>query len=131
MIKVTAQQRANAIEARDVMWPSVPESNVTSGLSLWRDDYRPMEPPTCGTVACFGGWCEWYPPFRMQLSVSSPKVASWDAIVGLYGPSDDPNIDGLLDPRGSHCADQGFRGSDHALVLRRINWLIKNSKVDA
>jgi hypothetical protein len=31
------------------------------------------EPPTCGTVACFGGWAEWHGPFRQQLGLSPDK----------------------------------------------------------
>ena len=50
-IKVTAQQRANAIEARDVMWPSVPAKNVVNRLYPWRLGSA-HEAPTCGTAAC-------------------------------------------------------------------------------
>ena len=49
-IKVTAQQRANAIEARDVMWPSVPAKNVVNRLYPWRLGSA-HEAPTCGTAA--------------------------------------------------------------------------------
>lgn len=123
-IKVTAQQRANAIEARDVMWPSVPLENVFSGLALWRSNDRATDPPTCGTVACFGGWSEWWPPFKTQIENSGASVGyEWNGVVRLFGDTS------IVCTRGLHPADQGFEGGDHAVVLNRLNWLIENSEV--
>ena len=131
-IKVTAQQRANAIEARDVMWPSVPSENVATWLVSWRTDST-HEVPTCGTVACFGGWCAWWPSFQAQgvqacEHTGAPKLfgkscSHRDASNELFGTED------MLFPRGTHTADIGFSGTDHMLVTTRLNWLIKNSVV--
>lgn len=135
MIKfpVTAQQRANAIEARDVMWPSVPIQNVVKRLGTWREG-RTLDaqtPPDCGTVACFGGWCAWWPAYRNQGiladSVGAPvtKYGDWASAASwqLFG---DPT---LFSARGACHSDRDFKGSDHALVTNRLNWLIRNSKV--
>lgn len=129
-IKVTALQRANALEALNVMWPSVPEENVIERLSNWRLNEMLVKPPTCGTIACFGGWSEWWPPFRKQLGLAPDfGDAYWGAVSGLFGPSDHPYIDSLLFARGGHVADEGFTGNDHALVTNRLKWLIANSEV--
>lgn len=126
-IKVTAQQRANALEALNVMWPSVPEENVAHRLVYWRSDGDYSVAPTCGTLACFGGWTEWWPPFREQLGQDG--LATWDTIAGLFGPASSQEINNLFAPRTGHPADTGFEGTDHALVSNRLRWLIKNSEV--
>jgi hypothetical protein len=124
-IQVTAQQRANALEALNVMWPSVPERNVYPNLSEWRLDscYNQAH---CGTVACFGGWCEVWPNFRQQAGLSYKNIwDSWERLAALFSR----NGENLFAPRGGHPADAGFSGTDHALVTNRLNWLIANSEV--
>lgn len=134
-IQVTAQQRANAIEARDVMWPSVPPENVISGLYWWRDGIGAHQKPDCGTVACFGGWCAWWPSFRRQGVVADPSgaavVDSGDGSSVRFADKHLFGDDHVFDPRRSHPADKEFVGTDHALVLNRLNWLIENSEVMA
>jgi len=133
-IKVTRRQRGNAIEARDVMWPSVPQENVSGGLCEWREDHgHESNPPTCGTIACFGGWCQHWPRFQTQyrgnrsLHPGRP-VGFWqigESAEKLFG---DPLI---FNMRGAHPADKlGVMSlSDHDLVTQRLNWLIENSEV--
>jgi hypothetical protein len=53
--KITAEQHARLLEARDVMWPSVPEENVYPDLVWWSAGAN--RKTTCNTIACFGGWC--------------------------------------------------------------------------
>lgn len=138
--KVTQQQRNNALEALHVMWPSVPKKNVYKKLLNWRqrttlngehDDYYAA--PTCGTVACFGGWCEWWPNFRAQIGIKPDEArsAGWHEVTALFGDDSNEAIDNLLSMRGVHIADDGFVGSDHAMVSNRLRWLIDNSKVIA
>lgn len=129
-IKVTAQQRANAIEARDVMWPSVPAENVAHSLYTWRVGEKGNDTPTCGSVACFGGWCAWWPSFQAQgvtaTWTGAPQLRDKQgAAVGktLFGE------DSMFSVRGIHTADRNFRGTSHELVTKRLNWLIKNSVV--
>lgn len=130
MIRVTKQQRANAIEARDVMWPSVPPENVMPELGSWRRGGRGK--PTCGTVACFGGWCAWWPPFREQgigcnwagaPTTQNPHVMAADE--QLFGERE------MFSIRGYCPADATASKSctDHELVTHRLNWLIANSEV--
>lgn len=128
MIRVTKQQRANAIEARDVMWPSVPPENVIPELASWRRGRRGR--PDCGSVACFGGWCAWWPSFRAQGVRSNAFGApvfrgDFGASSTLFGSSD------LFVPRGSSSSDvhAPYRCTDHELVTYRLNWLIENSEV--
>jgi len=137
-ILVTKKQRANLLDAIIRMWPSVPEANVVHYLSTWRGKEPAMQVPTCGTTACFGGWCEWWPPFRKQIGLRAPKSgeklvygnqAGWHDITRLFGPMTEDNVDRLLAPRGCHPSDLGFSGTDHALVANRLQWLFHNSVV--
>lgn len=134
-IEVTPQQRANALEALKVMWPSVPDENVYRELAWWRAGAS-HGAPDCGTVACFGGWCAWWPAFQAQGIVAhasgAPSTPSGSGTFGtsqfLFGQED------MFAPRDGHPADKTaggdqYKGSDHALVLRRLRWLIRNSKV--
>lgn len=136
-IKVTAQQRANAVEALTVMWPSVPAANVAHKLSTWRAYNEERNgPPTCGTHACFGGWCAWWPSFRTQgvTSDSTGAPVMGRAIDGgvarkLFGAKF------LFDYRSflrAHRADHNTELlTDHELVTHRLQWLIDNSEVIA
>ncbi len=137
LIEVTAQQRANAVEALTVMWPSVPEANVAPKLLEWRPSDDALEnrnsPPTCGTVACFGGWVECWPTFREQLELSG-YFNDWDELLTLFGDGLEYTSEygfryDLFAIRGDHVADAHFTGSDHALVANRLRWLIANSFV--
>jgi len=135
-IQVTAQQRANALDALNNMWPSVPAKNVVRGLKVWRGgrEKDKATQPSCGSVACFGGWCAWWPNFKAQgLQVDDrgmPYVpgAERSAAVVLFGHF------GLFYARGNGYQreemDRGFvRGTDHQLVTHRLKWLIENSEV--
>lgn len=128
-IKVTAKQRENAHEALR-MWATVPPENVYPELSYWRMD-RSNAPPECGTVACFGGWCAWWPEFARQ----GVKVGAfgWPTITRREGYGTAGYLFGaeqLFYPRASGCAaDRVFAGTDHELVTHRLNWLIANSEV--
>lgn len=135
-IKVTAQQRANAIEARDVLWPSVNPDTVVRGLRTWYEN----ESTHCGTHACFGGWCALHPPFKNQGLCRTPgRVTYRDPVTGLTGPtSGDDILFGdceMFDARGGHPADHQIpyimsrEVTDHELVTHRLNWLIENSEV--
>lgn len=131
-IRVTARQRANAVEARNVMWPSVPPENVANWLSSWRLDST-SEVPTCGTVACFGGWCAWWPSFQAQ-GVQSCGGTGAPELLGKFASSRHVSNElfgsqDMFFTRGDHTADIGFTGTDHKLVTTRLNWLIKNSVV--
>lgn len=145
-IQVTARQRANAIEARDIMWPSVPPENVYPKLGWYRKDpgvpthnsigirgneIYILKPPSCETLACFSGWCAWWPPYHrqgVQSSIVGSAVipennSSLYATYTLFGDCD------LSSCRDGHVADREFKGTDHELVTHRLNWLIKNSEV--
>lgn len=126
-IKVTQQQRDNAVEALTVMWPSVPPENVSPRLEMYRDSLK-MD---CGSHACFGGWCAVYPTFvgqglhfgRYGLPAIGDELGGEPCADALFGD------DLLFFERGVYPSDWGFRGSDHALVTHRLNWLIENSEV--
>jgi len=133
-IQVTAQQRANALDALNNMWPSVPPENVKKHLSWWREDRESNHtntPPDCGAVACFGGWCAWWPAFRAQgvtsSSIGAPRLkgSPFSVATVLFGDFT------MFYPSGEHEGDGGpkYRGTDHELVTKRLNWLIQNSEV--
>jgi hypothetical protein len=133
-IKVTAQQRTNAIEARDVMWPSVPPENVYENLLHFGNGFGDVMPEKvdCKTVACFGGWCAIWPEFARQGMVVVRGIPCFgghfgvDAAIGLFGA-------GIFAVRGRFQHDDRFQLggwiTDHELVTRRLNWLIENSEV--
>lgn len=125
-IQVTAQQRANAIEARDVVWPSVPKKNVARGLGAFTVGEHSRT--DCGTVACGGGWiCRW-PAFRAQgAGVDAEGIPTWNGETyvgglarGLFGVSTWLLFDARRDNE---------RGTDHEVFARRLRVLIKNSVV--
>lgn len=130
-IKVTAQQRKNAREAQR-MWATVPTKNVIPSLRAWREDVAGSRPPTCGTTACFGGWCAWWPAFR-QLGITAgyggqPRLLGADGFhvaAMLFG------WEGLFEPRMCLPIDKDFVGDDHALIAHRLEWLITHSEVGA
>lgn len=140
MFKVTPLQRANALEARDRMWPEVEAKMVN--LESWRSegpDADYSKRPDCGSTACFGGWVAWWPAFRAQGVTASPDTGepmmgdpdeSFPSIVAekLFGDRE------LFKSSYRHEADwKGLPGvnspSDHELVANRLDWLIENSEV--
>lgn len=135
-IQVTPQQRANALEALNVFWPSVKPEQVADRLRFWREDEDEQvdyldQPPGCGTVACFGGWLEWHTPFRAQLGLAPDKgEADFEDLCGLFGTSGSSEWLNIFAERGRlFPADEGFDGTDHELVSHRLRWLIENSEV--
>ena len=140
---VSARQRANALEALNVMWPSVPVDNVAPALRFWRDDhscYGPNGSPhrgaDCGTVACFGGWCALYPKFRDQGVTDScsgaPMVVEGGRVVGaaavahfLFG---DASLFEPINASGQH-SPHTTRAGSHAIVTKRLKDLIARTKV--
>lgn len=129
-IKVTQKQRDNLLEALNVMWPSVPPENVFPALAAFRSGDKFKAKPTCGTVACFGGWCAWWPSFRAQGvrvnpdNVGAPMMGNsyWAAEVAekLFGDY------GLFMSRLDHES-----GTDHEVVTARLKKLLANSEVAA
>lgn len=131
VIQVTPQQRANATEALEVMWPSVPAENVYPRLSLFRGGTgRLTSVPDCNTVACFGGWCPWWPAFAKQGVVvdmnGRPMVRGRPAMsvaAHLFG---DPT---LFHARHGVETIGLAHLSDHEIVTLRLKRLIENSEV--
>lgn len=130
MIIQTKQQRKNTLEALNVMWPSVPARNVSPDLVDFRKNDEET-PPDCKTIACFGGWCAWWPGFvRQGVSVGDGgkpviigSVWASDAAQFLFGCAN------LFSGRGGVICDDDFHGSNHRLVTRRLQWLLENSRV--
>lgn len=132
-IRVTQQQRDNAHEALNVMWPSVPPQNVIKDLGAWRE--KPDKPLDCGAAACFGGWCAVWPPFVAQGVTKgefsgmplAPGGAYLEAAEFLFGH------DRMFYARRLSAVehiDKSFSGgTDHELITHRLKWLIENSEV--
>lgn len=155
-IKVTAQQRANAIEALTVMWPSVPPENVVGNLCAFRygldrfgNAVHFKSKVDCKALACFGGWVVCWPAFMAQGAyaddVGYPHLRGDKINDGAYGVA--RHLFGLAElfhPRSSMWKvieefgpntvwgfEQDTSVSDHEVVKRRLKWLIKNSEVIA
>lgn len=125
--------------ASNVLYLLAPEVSAL-GLSAWRWGSGDAQ-PDCGTVACFGGWCAWWPSFQQQGVTANPlrqsrapwcmgePVTGWCGEFGvaryLFGD------DRLFHWRDAHSADRTFSpyGSDHELVTHRLRWLLENSVV--
>lgn len=140
--KVTPLQRANALHALNDFWPTIKPEQVSGRLNYWRTE-RDCEgepefvdfdaPPTCGTVACFGGWVEWHAPFRRQMGLNPDKgEADIEALHGLFGTDSDSHTLNIFAERNwGFDGDIGFEGSDHELVSHRLRWLIDHSEMSA
>ena len=131
-IKVTAQQRTNAISAKE-MWNSVPEKNVSTNLSSWREDRKSRTQPDCNSIACFGGWCAWWPAFQAQgVSVTTGGAPFMKSSSEAYVDQELFGEPGMFNPRRHHTADKNknlSKWSDWEVVMNRLDWLIKNSVV--
>lgn len=129
LIVVTAQQRANALEALNVMWPSVPPQNVYPELLGWRiDPWKRSTRPNCRTLACFGGWCAWWPAFREQ-GVRARPVGTPYLVDDEFSSGADVSLQlfGVGDLFRSRTEGGGL--SDHEVVTQRLGNLIANSRV--
>ena len=125
MTKQTEFQRANT-EILQWRFASVPEGNVMPRLCEWQASRRIHHNPTSRTVACIGAWVALMPEF-VELGVrqrvcGSPSIndgdSGSDVAKYLFGDPD------LFDPARCHPADKGFVGTDHALVMNRIERLL-------
>ena len=126
----TPQQRANTIEALNVMWPSVPPENVISNLCVWRDAASLRAGMHCGSLGCFGGWCAVYPAFAEQgIEVDGFGMPYIDGYGGTYAAEPLFGWAGLFQIRGLCDVDDHFVGTDHELVTHRLQWLLDNSEV--
>ncbi len=128
----TEQQRKNLEEALNVMWPSVPPENVSPSLGEWRHETgmairsASSSPPSCGTIACFGGWCAWWPYFREQ-GVSSdgsgmPITSGYLGVAEvLFGDAR------IFAGRGAYVSDAlvPVDTSDHDLVTARLKYALE------
>ena len=156
-LEVTVLQRANILSAKE-MWLKIPKAKVK--LSQWRSDRKTeREAPTCKTIACFGGWCAYWPVFQAQ----GLKATNFGAPMFEGGRTytDYLNVAKILfgapkifSIRGYHEADEGFganeeleyeyesddeyeyrnsisdaRTSDWDVVMKRIEYTIANSVV--
>jgi hypothetical protein len=131
MIKVTQQQKLNQLSAKE-MWLTVPTENVSWNLGDWREDnhfnYK-NSPPSCGTIACFGGWCAWWPYFRAQ-GVGSNNRGVPDNGTSLSVPGDLFGC-GFLGETAFYSRHPSEKGTDWQVVMTRINRMLKNSEVAA
>lgn len=147
--QITQRQMDNLHEALK-MWDTIPEQNVAYKLGYWRSGGPSLPPrytePTCGTVACFGGWCAWWPAFREQgvrandsgapqiCNDKGTEVAGYDVARVLFGHST------LFVPIGAFLMfdeddnviieDSEFE-NDHAVLRHRLEYVINNSEVIA
>jgi hypothetical protein len=130
-VVVSQRQYDNIKDALEVMWPSVPEANVVPGLRRWREEgwFLGNKIPTCATLACFGGWCAWWPRFRAQgvrsAHSGAPVVcpdghSSVEASRWLFG------YDFLFSARAPW-----ERGTSHEIVRKRLENLLARAVVDA
>lgn len=122
--RITAKQKANLEEALYVMWPSVPEENVSKDLIYFRENEDFYTQVSCNTIACFGGWCVWWPSFKTAFGLDRSGPYRWFHIQ-IFGE----DVSYLFNPRDVHPADATFTGSDHACVTNRLKWTLERVEV--
>lgn len=124
---------ANLKSARE-MWLSIPPENVYPKLLNWRLKKRGRSQAhrlDCNTVACFGGWCAWWPPFRalgvrpncFGMPIVPDRLSASTYLFGeplAFAPRYSANPSMPDDPTDS----------DHAHVLKRIDWMLDRRKSD-
>jgi len=133
MSKFTPKQIENIREAIK-MWETVPPENVAPGLRFWRHDGAlrdsHKEAPNCGTVACFGGWCAWWPAFLAHgieaWAGGIPRLGPLTSVatsLELFGKAD------MFNARDFNSMDRGMpaRATDHAIVMNRLKKLLKRA----
>lgn len=147
-IQVTQQQRDNALDALNNMWPSVPEKNVVPGLNSFGGydwvvngmaHYDPYgsarrDASPCNSAGCFGGWCSLWPNFQAQ-GVGSMNDANWMPVIRKQGgiTASGFNVAQVLfgDVRLFLQRGPRERGTIHEVVTKRLQNLIANSEVKA
>lgn len=153
MLKVTQQQRDNALYALNVMWPAVPPQAVAPALECWNivakqagvsvwpvpaaDISKLSEPeklsgntPHCGTFACFGGFVA-VDPYFVALGVERHPSSGAPQYKGLTAYNAAQALFGecyLFEPRGLYPTDR-LEESDHEVVTLRLKALIAGSEV--
>jgi hypothetical protein len=120
------------------MWPAIRPDQGVERLYDWRlqpDSDGDLvrfgvnldTPPNCGTVARFGGWCEWYAPFRAQAGLESNKGEfGIGDLHDLFGTQFDATSEELYIFSVRYWgfpSDTGFVGTDRELVSNRLRWL--------
>lgn len=126
MIPVTQQQRDNALDALNNMWPNVPPEKVFPMLTAWTSTPNEL---TCNTTACFGGWCAWWPNFQKQGVVAYRGVPNLES--GGVSPDVSFKLFGCCDMFASRGAFESDTPgpTDHEVITNRLKWLIANSEV--
>jgi len=122
---IKQKQRDNALEALNVMWPSVPPRNVSKDLRQY------VRGTGDRMVTSFGGWCGRWPNFRAQgivLCMGQPITVKYgsgaSASMLLFG------IGGMFLPRGNLPPDRLLpKCTDHEIVTARLKWLIAHTEV--
>lgn len=135
---ITQQQHDNLLDALHNMWPSVPPENVFPELEHFgnggADKARLNPEADCGTVACFGGWCAYWPAFRGQgLYIGSEGIPETRTNYGIGAAAELFGNRQLFGHRGSHAADPQSSNevTDHELVTNRLRWELANTQVAA
>ena len=67
-------------------WNYVPKDKVSGGLNAWLDERKSKK--SCGTIACFGGWCPLIPEFAVlglkhEIGTNAPTLRE----LGITVPS--------------------------------------------
>jgi hypothetical protein len=119
------------------MWKTIPPENVSYQLETWRLDNnsgQPDVPPTCNTIACFGGWCAWWPAFRQQ-GVKSFFDGSPSFRVDLDNYDMPYKVSQVLfgdrrlfNPRGLFGNEKTKGLTDHEVVMKRLVALLKEAE---
>ena len=134
MIEITHKQFKNLDEAK-AMWSTIPERNVAERLSEWRNirTDKPSKAPTCKTIACFGGWCAYWPAFQEQGIHGSSVGSPTKVIQGTYLKVPEVSlmlfgVENMFVVRGYHPQDKIAlpATSDWQIVMNRIDWMLEN-----
>lgn len=115
---MTPEQRKN-VRIFLERWATIPPENVYPELNDWQKG-RVRQKPTCGTIACAGGWMALMPEFQAMGIRPDPHSGAPTVAFGWFDATDFFGGHGLFSTR---LDDE--RGTDHEVVTRRFKRLLR------
>jgi hypothetical protein len=136
MSQLTTAEMIRNVEIAQFYWKTIPEKNVFERLAGYLVGEHKMDrrerrfavkkAHNCGTVACFGGWVPAMPEFAamgvraVEDGMPYFKLKNGNELLGGHVAGHLFGSNCLFYSRGECKHDGLYRGSDHALVTRRL-----------
>lgn len=126
-MKFTPEQQAHHCRILLERWDTIPNENVFPGL--FRFVTRRVRKPTCGTVACGGGWVALMPDFQaMGISPGAsgePVFDDKEACTSLLSFNVAELFFGAIDLFSVRSRNE--TGTDHEVFRKRVERALQNA----